>query len=569
MFLFLLLLSGCGVELTSKVNLDENFSGTRTMSCTFSSRDFQRYFDGTQKDLDQTIEDSCPSQLTYKRTSDGGNYIYTFSLSFSSLDDYQEKVEKILNFAPKVTWQYGDSPFVSGLIYKENFSSTDLMTWLYTALYEKGYVDQDSAEQFMDLKETTITVMGKTYTTDNKISIDEMNYTELSSISMETETQDDGSLKRKISFYIPQKVLDQNTGKIEAYFKDSDPSWSSWKNGRILNITVLADSLTDLSAKTREVLHSDSSYGTCSVSSAKDNPFGFRMNYRESLDFSQFIQKKGTVPVTYTFDGKEVLDDAVKSKSLEFTGEYAQPISSYDIITVWKNGSDIRRKFSFSFESGCSSQQLSCMKKAFSGSTISDVELSETDGSIVLTFQQQGSVEDCSSDLNAIFPKASLSADTTNSPFRGSVTSFQDTFEFTSGNKDVKGTYTFASVNSSESASVQMEPQDKVIDTKTQALSNREVSRLLKSDETVHDFSQFTLSGDSLDLSYEGNTTASHWYSIAGIVVPVAFFLCLALFILIRRQWIAAQAIRLKKWIEPQAIRLKEWIEQKISNFKK
>ena len=82
MFLFLLLLSGCGVELTSKVNLDENFSGTRTMSCTFSSRDFQRYFDGTQKDLDQTIEDSCPSQLTYKRTSDGGNCIYTFSLSF-------------------------------------------------------------------------------------------------------------------------------------------------------------------------------------------------------------------------------------------------------------------------------------------------------------------------------------------------------------------------------------------------------------------------------------------------------------------------------------------------------
>src|SRR5699024_393325 len=145
------------------------------------------------------------------------------------------------------------------------------------------------------------------------------------------ETQDDGSLKRKISFYIPQKVLDQNTGKIEAYFKDSDPSWSSWKNGRILNITVLADSLTDLSAKTREVLHSDSSYGTCSFSSSKDNPFGFRMNYRESLDFSQFIQEKGTVPVTYTFDGKEVLDDEIKSKSLEFTGEYTQPISSYDI----------------------------------------------------------------------------------------------------------------------------------------------------------------------------------------------------------------------------------------------
>ena len=103
MFLMLFLLSGCGVELTSKVNLDENFSGTRTMSCTFSSRDFQRYFNGTQKDLDQTIQEVCPSQLTCKKSSKDDSLIYTFSLTFSSLDDYQEKVEKILNFAPKVT----------------------------------------------------------------------------------------------------------------------------------------------------------------------------------------------------------------------------------------------------------------------------------------------------------------------------------------------------------------------------------------------------------------------------------------------------------------------------------
>ena len=36
----LLLLCGCGVNLTSTVKLNKDFSGTRVMSCTFSSRDF-------------------------------------------------------------------------------------------------------------------------------------------------------------------------------------------------------------------------------------------------------------------------------------------------------------------------------------------------------------------------------------------------------------------------------------------------------------------------------------------------------------------------------------------------
>lgn len=47
----LLLLCGCGVNLTSTVKLNKDFSGTRVMSCTFSSRDFHTYFKGSKKIL--------------------------------------------------------------------------------------------------------------------------------------------------------------------------------------------------------------------------------------------------------------------------------------------------------------------------------------------------------------------------------------------------------------------------------------------------------------------------------------------------------------------------------------
>lgn len=153
MLLSLLLLSGCGVNLSSKIKLNKDFSGTRTMSCTFSSRDFNAYFKGSKEDLNKLIKESCPDSLTYTSSSDGENDTYTFYLRFSSLDDYKKKVSDLLNFSPDITYEYGDSPFVNGLIYKENFTSKDLMTWLYTALYEKKYIDKDSSSDLWDLKQ--------------------------------------------------------------------------------------------------------------------------------------------------------------------------------------------------------------------------------------------------------------------------------------------------------------------------------------------------------------------------------------------------------------------------------
>ena len=80
MLLSLLLLSGCGVNLSSKIKLNKDFSGTRTMSCTFSSRDFNAYFKGSKEDLNKLIKESCPDSLTYTSSSDGENDTYTFHL---------------------------------------------------------------------------------------------------------------------------------------------------------------------------------------------------------------------------------------------------------------------------------------------------------------------------------------------------------------------------------------------------------------------------------------------------------------------------------------------------------
>lgn len=393
------------MNLTSTVKLNKDFSGTRVMSCTFSSRDFHTYFKGSKKDLNKLIKESCPDALTYTSSSSDGNDTYTFYLRFSSLDDYKKKVRDLLNFSPEITYEYGDSPFVSGLIYKENFTSKDLMTWLYTALYEGKYIDKDSSSDLWDLKSTEISFLGTTYETKDKINIDEMAYVPLSSIHIDTKTKKSGKLARVIEFDLPQQTLDQNAGKIRSYFAGNDITWENTSDGKTLCISFDANNFSDLAQKTRTVLHSKNSFGTYSSTCSKDNPFTLKINYEESLDLSHFIQKNQKIPVTYTFDEKQMFSDSIKQKK---SALLLLLHSQFQLMRLLRYGTHPKIsvvKCLFSFEKAVTDHQLSVIKKQFKGQTIDSVNL-DGDQNVTLSFVQKGSVSDCNKDFSALFPNS-------------------------------------------------------------------------------------------------------------------------------------------------------------------
>ena len=544
----LLLLCGCGVNLTSTVKLNKDFSGTRVMSCTFSSRDFHTYFKGSKKDLNKLIKESCPDALTYTSSSSDGNDTYTFYLRFFSLDDYKKKVRDLLNFSPEITYEYGDSPFVSGLIYKENFTSKDLMTWLYTALYEGKYIDKDSSSDLWDLKSTEISFLGKTYETKDKINIDEMAYVPLSSIHIDTKTKKSGKLARVIEFDLPQQTLDQNAGKIRSYFAGNDITWENTSDGKTLCISFDANNFSDLAQKTRTVLHSKNSFGTYSSTCSKDNPFTLKINYEESLDLSHFIQKNQKIPVTYTFDGKQMFSDSIKQKEISFTSSVTQPISTYEIATVWNTSKDIRRKVSFSFEKAVTDHQLSVIKKQFKGQTIDSVNL-DGDQNVTLSFVQKGSVSDCNKDFSALFPNSLMKSQAHFSFAGGKKVTFSDKISLPANQNGEKlhGHYVFASVNSKESVTVAVMPEKIVTNTVKQNTSTKAVSALIKSDENIHDLCDFELTGNRLELSYRGSTAASFWMGALRWMLPVVVLIVIGLFLIRKKVAIREMFGDLKK----------------------
>ena len=550
MLLSLLLLCGCGVNLSSKVKLNKDFSGTRVMSCTISSRDFNTYFQGSKEDLNKLIKKSCPDALTYTSSSDNGNDTYTFYLRFSSLNDYKKKVSDLLNFAPKITYKYGDSPFVNGLIYKENFTSKDLMTWLYTALYEEKYIDKDSSSDLWDLKSTEISFLGKTYETDDQINIDEMTYVPLSSITIDTQTKQAGKLARTIKFHIPQKTMDQNSGKIRSYFAGNDMTWENTSDGKVLCVSFNANNFSDLAQKTRAVLHSKNSFGTYTTTCSKDNLFKLKINYKESLDLSNFLQKKGSIPVTYTFNGKQIYEGSVKEKEISFTSTTRQPISKYEIATVWNTSNDIRRKISLTFEKNITDRQLTVIKKQITGSTISDVSMNGNQ-TITLSILQKGSVTDCDKDFSKIFKNSSMTAKEHFSLTGGKKITFEDKICLPA-NQDqetISGHYTFASVNSKESVSVIVTPKSAVKDQAKQNTSTKAVSSLVNSDENIHDLCDFSLDGNVFKVTYKGSTTSSFWLTALKWILPVFVLILIALFLYRKKEAVIKLWISFRNWI--------------------
>ena len=143
----------------------------------------------------------------------------------------------------------------------------------------------------------------------------------------------------------------------------------------------------------------------------------------------QPFQKNQKIPVTYTFDEKQMFSDSIKQKEISFTSSVTQPISTYEIATVWNTSKDIRRKVSFSFEKAVTDHQLSVIKKQFKGQTIDSVNL---DGyqNVTLSFVQKGSVSDCNKDFSALFPNSLMKSQAHFSFAGGKKVTFSDKISF-------------------------------------------------------------------------------------------------------------------------------------------
>ncbi|RTE49190.1 hypothetical protein [Actinobaculum sp. 352] len=168
------LLCACGAKIDTALNLADDGSGERVITLVMErDSDAESEINGGFEAVEAAINNHLPGELSFSGlevTDDKATG--SFTLSFSDLDEYRDKVASLLAYSgssiePDISVTMGDSPLQQGFAYSENFTSRDLLGWLPDALVTDGVISDDNRSNVFDsLGNATITVGSETYSGD-------------------------------------------------------------------------------------------------------------------------------------------------------------------------------------------------------------------------------------------------------------------------------------------------------------------------------------------------------------------------------------------------------------------
>ncbi len=314
MTLCLFILAGCGGNLISTVNLNDDESGSRVMTLTISKEDFSEYVNGTIEAVDQTIASNCPSVMTYFLSEDETSYTATFTMNFSSILDYKTQVSTIMTAEPaEIEYRFCDSVFSEGIVYEEDFSGPDIMSWLSTLMQNSGYVSSENASYIFEEESYALNYGGQEFASDSgyRVSVSNVTYTHIESIDILTEVLPDNHYNRTINIHISDSDIADKKDAITTYLDEGLASgvtgaWSADMGMNTYAVEMKNLSLSEMRDAMAKFCHSENSEFT-NFPEWEDDAFqesavlfSEDASFIERLDMSNFgCNSAGEVNVNY------------------------------------------------------------------------------------------------------------------------------------------------------------------------------------------------------------------------------------------------------------------------------
>ena len=254
------LITGCGGELTTNMNLSSDFSGSRVMTLVVNKADNQEYVNGDPNAVTSTVSASCPEQLEFSATDDGTNVIYTFTLNFSSKEDYEAKVRALLGdeVTPDeqiISYAAPDSVFASGVRYDETFSSEELLSWFEDLMINAGYIDSGNRSYIFDSNSTYFSFDNASMESDysSRVDVDTLSFRPINGVEFYTKANSDGTFDRTIVVSIPQATMDQAGEEIKAFLEPkAEGAEGRWESAEGVNSFIISG--TNLTAESVDAM---------------------------------------------------------------------------------------------------------------------------------------------------------------------------------------------------------------------------------------------------------------------------------------------------------------------------
>lgn len=253
----IIFLAGCGARISTNIDVDQEGAGSRTMSFVAQrDADAENALNGGYEAVDTSLKSHLPEELEFSGLTITDEEITgSFTLAFSSLEDYEAKVGKLLetggvDLEPEIKIVTSDDALKSGFGYEENFTSSELLAWAPQALVADGVLEEENASSVIDGEDkTTLTYNGETFEQPygGRLNIDEVEDGGFDGVHVELTPLADGTYDVVVRFERNGSVSDEERALDDEFFAsldlkdtsldtDVDPSASGYQ--RTLSFTA-------------------------------------------------------------------------------------------------------------------------------------------------------------------------------------------------------------------------------------------------------------------------------------------------------------------------------------------
>lgn len=398
-------LVGCS-EVDTELVFDSDLAGSRTMTVYLSDSDLADNVPVPATDLDAIAESNLPNSLSYTpfAAAEGGVQS-EFTLNFDSVEDYEAKVQSLLDLGGVETeaqidvWVL-DSPFSEGFLVEENFTSAELLQWLIDPLLDAGVIDESETGDVFSLNENWVTVDGtRVESYSSEIYVDELIQTGMYNVEMRTEMVDDGKWIRTVNFYMDDYSYEKVSSKVDDYFSKQIPSGATLeeKTGeygdQMWTVTLPALTPEELVKATDELLYTDDTEFSFEREEGA-RFFGEQYVLHDTADCAQICD---TADVSIydeliAAEGWQVWADNHEGEELTVQTDGAQvlfgkyfPIDSVDVdLSIGMTGK-LNLDIAYRFTDADALEQSDMIVETVSGPSQLDVEEDEADGETTYT----------------------------------------------------------------------------------------------------------------------------------------------------------------------------------------
>ena len=427
-----LILSACGAKIETQLGLESAEKGTRTMLVSFNLKDNKDKIKGGSEALDASVRKHLPEGLEYGGIqSEGDKARATFTIPFSSVDEYRTKVASILKAAgsktePTVTILNTEQGLVQGIQVKENFSSKELLEWLPEALVVDGVIETSNKNSVFNSSgsETTVKFGEKEVKNAGGSTISAKDVQDRGFKVMVLELQEkDGGYSATASFVAKDIMNSETAAAVDAYLNQVKPEGSELKKGLESSqatymapsastsaakeevgrtLTFSASSLDDLNTKLKKLLGA----GTTDLSYTREvkeesKTFYVRKTMKGVLDCSLLCSPEGNgleVILKDSSDHSYRVDNtgnsgSSSSKSVLHLSRYlSQQVTMKGMKVATSLGLDgsMEARFLYSFPSSDVAGAEEALKNAFAGGSNDETEVRQDGDATIVSVKVRG-----------------------------------------------------------------------------------------------------------------------------------------------------------------------------------